>query len=44
MNEENKNRLKEYFDRLMKKLKDGVIHEIPVKDVSEAKEGDADEI
>ena len=30
--------------KLMKKLKDGEIHEIPIKDVSEAKEGDDDEI
>ncbi len=44
MTENDKNRLKEYFEKLMKKLKDGEIHEIPIKDVSEAKEGDADEI
>lgn len=39
MTEESKNRMKLYFEKLMENLEDGVIHEIPLVDGTDAKDG-----
>ena len=42
MNEESKNRMTQYFEKLMEELEDGEIREIPIIDCTEAEEGDDD--
>ena len=44
MNEESKNRMAQYFEKLMEDLEDGEIREIPLIDGTDAKDGNDDEV
>ena len=44
MNEESKNRMQQYFDKLLENLEDGEIREVPIIDCVDAEDGDDDEV
>ncbi len=44
MNEESKNRITQYFEKLLENLEDGEIHEIPIVECVDAKDGDNDDV
>ena len=44
MTTEEKNRLKQYFEKMLDSLEDGEIHTIPLEDGSEETDGDDDAV
>lgn len=44
MTENDKNRLKKYFEELLENLEDGEIREIPLEDGSETKDGNGNAV
>ena len=44
MTTDEKNRLKQYFDKLLDAIEDGEIHVVPLEDGTSEKDGDDDEV
>ena len=44
MTTDEKNRLKQYFDKLLESIEDGEIHVVPLEDRTAEKDGDDDEV
>lgn len=44
MTTEEKNRLKQYFEKLLDSIEDGEIHEIPIVECVDAEDGDDDAV